>query len=149
MFQQKSTENHCQKRYKCVPIEQDLVDSHQIDFIHHVFETVVNLLSLVFNSFLLYLIARHSNFGSPVYQTLLAIDAGLDLVLAFFVFLGQTVVITGGGYLVYISNGFLNGWSHQLDMMLIFLWLWLIHLNVMWIPIQFIYRYTFICLSET
>ncbi|KAH7704593.1 U2af splicing factor protein 1 [Aphelenchoides avenae] len=125
------------------------MDSHQIDFIHHVFETVVNLLSLVFNSFLLYLIARHSNFGSPVYQTLLAIDAGLDLVLAFFVFLGQTVVITGGGYLVYISNGFLNGWSHQLDMMLIFLWLWLIHLNVMWIPIQFIYRYTFICLSET
>lgn len=58
-------------------------------------------------------------------------------------------MITGGGYLIYISNGFLNGWSIQLDMALIFFWLYLIHLNVMWIPIQFIYRYTFICLSET
>lgn len=54
-------------------------------------ETIVNLLSILFNSVLLYLIAKHSTFGSPVYQALLAIDASLDLVLAVVVFLGQPV----------------------------------------------------------
>ncbi|KAH7713708.1 hypothetical protein AAVH_18942, partial [Aphelenchoides avenae] len=58
------------------------------------------------------------------------------------------MVITGDGYLIYLSNGFFTGWSDSLDMTLIFLWLFILHINVMWIPIQFIYRYTYICLTE-
>lgn len=57
-------------------------------------------------------------------------------------------MITGDGYLIYITNGFFAGWSHRLDMFLIFIWLWVLHLNMMWIPVQFVYRYTFLCLRE-
>ncbi|KAH7724843.1 hypothetical protein AAVH_07429 [Aphelenchoides avenae] len=119
-----------------------------MDMAHHVVETVVNLLSILFNTGLLYLIKNHSNFGSPMYQILLAVDATLDLILAVVAFLGQTIAVTGGGYLQYMSNGFFSGWSYRFDVALIFCWLWVIHLNVMWIPIQFIYRYTFICFTE-
>lgn len=58
---------------------------------HHIGETVMNGLSVVFNVLLLYLIKNHSAFGTPIYQVLLAIDASLDLVLAVVVFLGQPV----------------------------------------------------------
>ncbi|KAH7711609.1 hypothetical protein AAVH_21077 [Aphelenchoides avenae] len=112
----------------------------------------MNVSSVAFNGLLLYLIAYHSNFGTPIYQVLLAIDASLDLLFAIIVLLGQPrhfwVTITGGGYLIYISNGFFAGWSHDVDIFLIFAWLWVLHLNIMWIPIQFVYRYTFICLRE-
>ncbi|KAH7719722.1 SRJ-4 protein [Aphelenchoides avenae] len=118
--------------------------------LHHqpVVETVVNTLSIIFNSLLLYLIANHSSFGTPIYQILLAIDATLDLVLSIVALFSQTVVITGDGYLIYITNGFFAGWSHRLDMFLNFAWLWILHINMMWIPVQFVYRYTFICLRE-
>ncbi|KAH7720062.1 hypothetical protein AAVH_12483 [Aphelenchoides avenae] len=119
-----------------------------MDVVHHVVETVMNFLSIVFNSGLLYLIKTHSNSMSTMYKIMLAIDASLDLILAVVVFLGQTVTGTGGGYLQYMSNGLFSGWSYRLDLVLIFCWLWVIHLNVMWIPIQFIYRYTFICFTE-
>lgn len=56
-------------------------------------ETLVNTLSIIFNSFLLYLIANHSSFGTPIYQILLAIDASLDLTFAIIVLLGQTVCL--------------------------------------------------------
>lgn len=52
-----------------------------IEQIHHVLDTVVNIISVVFNVFLLYLIAYHSTYGVRVYQVLLAVDASLDLVL--------------------------------------------------------------------
>lgn len=51
----------------------------------------MNTLSIIFNSLLLYLIACHSSFGTPIYQILLAIDASLDLILSIVVLIAQTV----------------------------------------------------------
>ncbi|KAH7672996.1 hypothetical protein AAVH_42525, partial [Aphelenchoides avenae] len=57
--------------------------------LHNVLETLINGLSIIFNTFLLYLIKNHSQFGSPVYQILLAIDASLDLLMSISVLIGQ------------------------------------------------------------
>ncbi|KAH7680184.1 hypothetical protein AAVH_41445, partial [Aphelenchoides avenae] len=65
-------------------------NSQQVDFAHHIVETVTNTLSIIFNSILLYLVAYHSNFGTPIYQILLTIDASLDLLLAIIALLSHT-----------------------------------------------------------
>lgn len=62
-----------------------------MEFVHHVLETVVNTLSISFNVVLLYLIAYHSNFGTPAYQVMLAVDASLDLGLSILTLLVQPV----------------------------------------------------------
>lgn len=49
---------------------------------HHVVDSATNTLSIAFNIVLLYLIKYHSPFKIPTYQTLLYIDACLDLAVA-------------------------------------------------------------------
>ncbi|KAH7713707.1 hypothetical protein AAVH_18941, partial [Aphelenchoides avenae] len=66
------------------------MSSHQINLLNHATEITVNGLSIIFNSILLYLIANHSSFGTPIYSVLLAIDSTIDLVLSLIVFFGQT-----------------------------------------------------------
>lgn len=58
---------------------------------HTAGESVLGVLSIVLNIWLLYLIKYHSKFGSDFYRAMLAIDAALDLTLAVFVLLGQPV----------------------------------------------------------
>ncbi|KAI1703678.1 serpentine type 7TM GPCR chemoreceptor str domain-containing protein [Ditylenchus destructor] len=49
--------------------------------VHHIVETIVNSLSILFNCYLLYLIRYYSTFEVKLYQYLLSIDAMLDLCL--------------------------------------------------------------------
>ncbi|KAH7709308.1 7TM GPCR protein [Aphelenchoides avenae] len=109
---------------------------------------MMNGCSIIFNAFLLYLVRYHSSFGTPVYQVMLAVDASLDLILSVFVLFGQPICITGAGYKVFISDGFFAGWSYALDQWLIWMWVTVLHFNVMWIAIQFVYRYAFLCLRD-
>lgn len=62
-----------------------------VPLVDNVCETIMGLLSLFFNTVLLYLIKRHSNFASRVYTVMLTIDASLDLLLSVFVLFGQPV----------------------------------------------------------
>lgn len=62
-----------------------------VDAVHHVLETSVNTVAILLNLFLLYLIKCHSTFRVPIYQILLGIDAGLDLLLGIVVLVGQPV----------------------------------------------------------
>ncbi|KAI1695327.1 serpentine type 7TM GPCR chemoreceptor srd domain-containing protein [Ditylenchus destructor] len=108
-------------------------------------ETTVNGLSIIFNCYLLYLIQYYSTFGVKVYKYLLTADALLDLALAVVVFIAQPVGLTGDGYTVMISNGFFAGWSPVVDSLLITLFAFILHTNVLWIPVQFVYRYRLLC----
>ncbi|KAH7708495.1 hypothetical protein AAVH_24250 [Aphelenchoides avenae] len=92
-----------------------------IEYAHHVTETIVNTFSTGFNVLLLYLIVFHSSFGTPTYQVMLTIDALLDLSLSVVVFLLQPCMLVA--FFV------------------------LILLNIMWVVIQFVYRYVFLCLK--
>lgn len=65
-----------------------LADIHDI---HHVLDTTMNSISMLFNGYLLYLIKNHSVFQVQTYQLLLAVDAGLDFLLALMVFVSQPV----------------------------------------------------------
>ncbi|KAH7696729.1 hypothetical protein AAVH_36200, partial [Aphelenchoides avenae] len=58
------------------------------------------------------------------------------------------ICVTGGGYKVFISNGFYAGQSYHLDKFFIFAFLTILHYNVMWISIQFVCRYAYLCLRE-
>lgn len=71
-----------------------LTDPLDVDSAHHVLETVLNVLSISLNSFLLYLIVRHSNHGGKIYQVCLAVDAGLDLALGIACLVAQPVSLT-------------------------------------------------------
>ncbi|KAH7711313.1 CRE-STR-45 protein, partial [Aphelenchoides avenae] len=116
-----------------------------VDSAHHVLETVLNVLSISLNSFLLYLIVRHSNHGGKIYQVCLAVDAGLDLALGIACLVAQPVAFTGDGYLVMTSNAFSERRSFTSDTIALSAFYGLFHVNVLWIPMQFAYRYIVIC----
>ncbi|KAI1695943.1 serpentine type 7TM GPCR chemoreceptor str domain-containing protein [Ditylenchus destructor] len=116
--------------------------------VHHITETTVNGLFIMFNCCLLYLIKYHSTFGIKVYRYLLTVDASLDLCLGIVVLLGQPVGMTGGGITILMSNGFFSGQSATLDSILITVWAFILHTNLVWIPVQFVYRYRLLCKNE-
>lgn len=61
--------------------------------LHNLAEIAMGAISLAANVIVLYLITYHSKFASPAYQTMLAIDASLDLILCIFALVGQPVGI--------------------------------------------------------
>ncbi|KAI1698449.1 serpentine type 7TM GPCR chemoreceptor srd domain-containing protein [Ditylenchus destructor] len=108
-------------------------------------DTTTNVLSILFNFYLLYLIKFYSTFGVKLYQYLLTADAFLDLCLAIATFLAQPIPLTGNGYFVYMSNGFFADRSATIDSLLIIIFCFFMHTNILWIPIQFVYRYRLLC----
>ncbi|KAI1694604.1 serpentine type 7TM GPCR chemoreceptor srd domain-containing protein [Ditylenchus destructor] len=120
-----------------------------IDEVHHVMEGTMNTLSILFNVYLLYLIKYHSTFGVKLYQYLLTIDALLDLALSISTFIAQPVTLTADGYTTLITNGFFAGRSASFDSFAVMVYLIIIHTNIIWIPVQFIYRYLFLCKANT
>ncbi|KAI1698170.1 serpentine type 7TM GPCR chemoreceptor str domain-containing protein [Ditylenchus destructor] len=119
-----------------------------IDEVHHAMEGTVNTSSILFNVYLLYLIKYHSAFGVKLYQYLLTIDALLDLALSVSAFIAQPVVITANGYSTMISNGFFAGRSASFDSFAVMVYLTILHTNIIWIPVQFVYRYLLLCKAK-
>lgn len=56
--------------------------------------------------------------------------------------------MVGDGFKLYFSDGFFAGRSQTLDSILLCGWMCCEHYNVMWIAIQFVYRYTVVCLQQ-
>ncbi|KAI1700583.1 serpentine type 7TM GPCR chemoreceptor str domain-containing protein [Ditylenchus destructor] len=108
-------------------------------------EGTVNTLSILFNVYLLYLIKYHSTFGVKLYQYLLTIDASLDLVLSITAFIAKPVVLTADGYCTIMSTGFFAGRSASFDAFTVMVYLTILHTNIIWIPVQFVYRYLLLC----
>lgn len=132
--------------------------------IHHALDTAVNTVSLLLNGYLLYLVKNYSTFRVTVYRVLLATDAGLDFALAAMILLAQPVrlivlsraeyndvdqvFLTAEGHFVVICNGFLSQRCLFLDSVIPVITGVIIHINVLWIPVQFAYRYAFLCLQN-
>ncbi|KAI1694480.1 serpentine type 7TM GPCR chemoreceptor str domain-containing protein [Ditylenchus destructor] len=113
--------------------------------VHHVVETTINVISIIFNCFLLYLIKYYSNFGLKLYRYLLTVDAALDLLLGIFTLLVQPVGLNGDGYSVIHSNGFIAGYSPFSDSVFMTLYFFTVHTNIIWIAVQFFYRFRLMC----
>ncbi|KAH7717898.1 hypothetical protein AAVH_14629 [Aphelenchoides avenae] len=116
-----------------------------VEEVHHWLETVANIVSITFNLILLYLIQFHSTFRVSVYKRLLTIDAVLDLLLGIMALNAQPICLTGDGYVLIASNGFFSRSSYTVDSIMLTLFTLVLHLNVVWIPVQFAYRYIFLC----
>lgn len=56
--------------------------------------------------------------------------------------------MVGDGFKIYFCDGFFAGRSHTLDSILLSGWMLCSFYNVMWIAIQFVYRYTIVCLQH-
>ncbi|KAI1703768.1 serpentine type 7TM GPCR chemoreceptor srd domain-containing protein [Ditylenchus destructor] len=121
----------------------------EADQIHHVLETTVKTASIILNCYLLYLIKYYSTFGVNVYRYLLTIDATLDLCLSLVVLIVQPIGMIGNDYTIIVSNGFFAGRSAIFDQIFITLYGFLLHANVLWIPVQFVYRYRLLCKEES
>ncbi|KAI1697040.1 serpentine type 7TM GPCR chemoreceptor str domain-containing protein [Ditylenchus destructor] len=76
--------------------------------VHHVVETTINVLSIIFNCYLLYLIKYYSTFGVKLYRYLLTVDAALDLFLGIFTLLVQPMVPTAPRRLRPPDSGFVS-----------------------------------------
>ncbi|KAI1692611.1 serpentine type 7TM GPCR chemoreceptor str domain-containing protein [Ditylenchus destructor] len=116
-----------------------------VDDVHHIMETTVYSTSTVLNIYLLYLITYHSTFGIKLYKYLLTVDAGLDLIFGFIVLLSQPVAFTCDGYFVMKLNGFVAGFSPASDTFFATIYVFFLHSNILWIPVQFFYRYLLLC----
>lgn len=57
----------------------------------------------------------------------------------------QQIGLTGDGYFVLITNGFFAHSSATFDSLMMFGFAFVLHMNVLWIPIQFAYRYILLC----
>ncbi|KAI1696882.1 serpentine type 7TM GPCR chemoreceptor str domain-containing protein [Ditylenchus destructor] len=112
-------------------------------------ETTVYSTSLILNSYLLYLITYHSTFGIKLYKYLLTTDAALDLIFGFIVLLSQPVAFTCDGYYVMKLNGIVAGFSPGLDAFFATAYVFFLHSNILWIPVQFFYRYLLLCRDNT
>ncbi|KAH7708856.1 hypothetical protein AAVH_23898 [Aphelenchoides avenae] len=108
----------------------------------------MGVVSVVANVVVLYLIKYHSKFASPAYQMMLTIDASLDFVLCVFALIGQPMGLVVDGYTLYFSDGFFAGQWPTLDSILLAGWFLCELYNIMWIAIQFIYRYSIVCLEQ-
>ncbi|KAI1701608.1 serpentine type 7TM GPCR chemoreceptor srd domain-containing protein [Ditylenchus destructor] len=111
-------------------------------------ETSVYSASTVLNCFLLYLIKNYSTFGIKTYQILLYIDASLDLILGVIVLLSQPIALTCEGYFVMANNGFISGISPAMDGFLLTMFTFFLHSNILWVPVQFVYRYRLLCKDD-
>ncbi|KAI1699161.1 serpentine type 7TM GPCR chemoreceptor str domain-containing protein [Ditylenchus destructor] len=116
-----------------------------VDDVHHIMETTVYSISTILNTYLLYLITYHSTFGVKLYKYLLTIDAALDLILGFIVLLSQPVAFACDGYYVMKLNGIVAGFSPGLDCFFLTAYTFFLHSNILWIPVQFFYRYLLLC----
>lgn len=63
----------------------------EMEEVHHIVETTVNILSILLNCYLLYLIKYYSTFKIKLYQYMLSIDAMLDLCLGVSAIVAQPV----------------------------------------------------------
>lgn len=57
------------------------------------------------------------------------------------------ICFTGAGYKVFISNGFISGWTDGVVKCALVVFFMLILLNIMWVVVQFVYRYVYLCLK--
>ncbi|KAI1700029.1 serpentine type 7TM GPCR chemoreceptor srd domain-containing protein [Ditylenchus destructor] len=112
-----------------------------MDTIHHVSDTIINTLSVSLNGILLYLVLNHSSFHVPEY--LLAVASINDIVLGLAVLYGQPAILFADGYYAFVPNGFFANKSWFADYLSAILLCILIHVNVVCLVVQFIYRYRF------
>ncbi|KAI1703370.1 serpentine type 7TM GPCR chemoreceptor srd domain-containing protein [Ditylenchus destructor] len=120
-----------------------------MDQVHHIIDTLINTVAILSNCYLLYLIRYHSTFGVKLYQHLLTVDSALDLCLCVSAFVAQPVGFTGDGYTAVMSNGFFGGRSPRFDSLSLTFFLFALHTNVIWIPVQFVYRYRLLCKTSS
>ncbi|KAH7703907.1 hypothetical protein AAVH_28913, partial [Aphelenchoides avenae] len=112
--------------------------------IHHWEESLINSAAIALNLCLLYLIRFHS-YRVRTYQTLLSIDALLDLIVATTTLLVQPVLLSGDGYLVLLFNDFVGSSSADTYSKIATITYLIFHMNIVWIPAQFICRYAYFC----
>ncbi|KAI1703369.1 serpentine type 7TM GPCR chemoreceptor srd domain-containing protein [Ditylenchus destructor] len=116
-----------------------------MDQVHHIVDTLINTVAILSNCYLLYLIRYHSTFGVKLYQHLLTVDSALDLFLCVSAFVVQPVGFTGDGYTAVMLNGFFGGHSQRFDSLTLTFYLFALHTSIIWIPVQFVYRYRMLC----
>ncbi|KAI1700324.1 serpentine type 7TM GPCR chemoreceptor srd domain-containing protein [Ditylenchus destructor] len=120
-----------------------------MDQVHHIIDTLINTVAILSNCYLLYLIRYHSTFGVKLYQHLLTIDSALDLFLCVSAFVAQPVGFTGDGYTAVMLNGFFGGTSARFDSLTLTFYLFALHTSIIWIPVQFVYRYRLLCKTSS
>ncbi|KAI1699171.1 serpentine type 7TM GPCR chemoreceptor str domain-containing protein [Ditylenchus destructor] len=72
----------------------------------------------------------------------------IDILLSLVVLVGQPVCFTDKGYMVKVSSGFFSGRSELFDHITGALLCILLHTNIMFVVVMFLYRYRMLCHKE-
>ncbi|KAK6019023.1 hypothetical protein OSTOST_15356 [Ostertagia ostertagi] len=77
----------------------------KIDLLSYCFDTFINLLGIIFNSVLLYVVCRHTPRKMRTYSVLIINTIIADFLIAFCGFLTSNRLIPSGEAIVFVSNG--------------------------------------------
>ncbi|ETN80089.1 7TM chemoreceptor [Necator americanus] len=77
----------------------------KIDLLSYCFDTIINLLGIIFNSVLLYIVWRHTPRKMHTYSVLIVNTIIADFTIALCGFLTSNRIIPSGQAIVFISNG--------------------------------------------
>ncbi|KAH7710580.1 Protein Y9C9A.5 [Aphelenchoides avenae] len=116
-----------------------------INHIHHYLGTTLDAWALVLNGLLLYLILYHSRFQIKAFKHIFLLTCIGDSLLSAVVLFGQPFNLFDGDYMFLVSNGYFSRRYPLLDHLAMVAFCSMLHINIVILAIQFIWRNNLIC----
>ncbi|KAH7721033.1 hypothetical protein AAVH_11500 [Aphelenchoides avenae] len=113
--------------------------------VHHYLATAIDSASLFLNAILLYLILNHSHFAMKEFKSIFMLTCMGDSMLSAVVLFGQPYLLFDEGYMFLISNGPFSGRSAQLDNASMAVFCSMLHINIVFVVMQYVWRNSLIC----
>uniref|UniRef100_A0A1I7RWQ2 G protein-coupled receptor n=1 Tax=Bursaphelenchus xylophilus TaxID=6326 RepID=A0A1I7RWQ2_BURXY len=111
------------------------------------YEYTMGFFSYALNILVIYLAKTQMHKRTAEYRTIILLNCAVDLIFNTFNLLTRTACDIKEGNIFVLSTGPLGDVPQPYAAMITFSWLWALLLTVVTVPIQFLYRYSQICLT--
>ncbi|CAD5233451.1 unnamed protein product [Bursaphelenchus xylophilus] len=108
----------------------------------------IGMLSYILNILVIYLALTQFTKSTAEYKTIILLNCVVDLIFNTVNVLTRTVADVQDGNLFLLSTGPLGEIPQPYAAMITFFWVWSLLLTVVTVPMQFLYRYSMLCLKN-
>uniref|UniRef100_A0A1I7RWQ4 Uncharacterized protein n=1 Tax=Bursaphelenchus xylophilus TaxID=6326 RepID=A0A1I7RWQ4_BURXY len=112
------------------------------------YDYTVGITSYILNCLVIYLAKTQMNKGTAEYKTILYLNCGVDLIFNTFSTITRTICDVQDGIFFILSTGPVGKVPQPYAAIISFIWSWALFLTVVTVPIQFLYRYSQLCLKN-
>ncbi|CAD5233460.1 unnamed protein product [Bursaphelenchus xylophilus] len=112
------------------------------------YDCTTSAISYVLNVLVIYLARTQMSKSTAEYKVIILLNCGVDLIFSSINLMTETVAEVQDGNLFLLSTSFLGDVPQPYAAMITFTWLWSLLLTVVTVPIQFLYRYSQLCLRN-